>query len=398
MGKLKRSTSNQDLRGGYTTGACAAAAARAAVRGLIDGQVSHQVSIQIPNREWVNFTLARTEIVANQNAAKDAVAARSERCNVNRAAINSVLCGVIKDAGDDPDCTHGLEIQCQARLVKAPGIHLKGGLGVAVVTKPGLELPVGEPAINPVPRANIIEMARLEWLNASELWQDHYGVELTIIVPSGRVAAKETINERLGLIGGISILGTRGTVKPYSTSAFAASVRQSIQIAQANGLSHVALTTGSRSEKAAQQLLPRLEPMALIQAGDFIGVGLRAAKRYGLASVTLVVMIGKMGKLISGRMMTHVSGHRIDFTRMAVLAEQSGMPSELCQQIAQANTGRHVLDLVRKHSPEHYFNRLCDEAKAHASHYITDALAIDVVLVDFNGEPLGRSACSRSHL
>ncbi|WED24654.1 cobalt-precorrin-5B (C(1))-methyltransferase [Vibrio sp. JC009] len=363
MGKLKRSKHNEELRHGYTTGACAAAAARAAVRMLIQQTPFSHIEIQLPNRDFVTFELCRLE------------------------GAEEVTAGIIKDAGDDPDCTHGLEIQCSARRISEPGIFLKGGKGVATVTLPGLELPVGEPAINPVPRANILEMAKLEWQKADE----QTGLELTISVPGGEKAAKETISERLGLIGGISILGTRGTVKPFSTSAYAASVRQSVQIARANGSEHLVLTTGGRSEKAAMALLPDLPDMAFIQAGDFIGVGLRASKRYSVTRVTLVTMIGKMGKLVSGRMMTHVSGHAIDFQRLSELAKEEGLSASLCGEITCANTGRHVLNLVRDNNEQSFLNRLCRETQAHANRYTADALEIDVILIDFDGKELARS-------
>ncbi|MCW8329122.1 cobalt-precorrin-5B (C(1))-methyltransferase [Photobacterium sp. SDRW27] len=364
MGKLKRSRKNSDLRGGYTTGACAAAAARAAVRKLVSQAHFSEIEIELPNRELATFELARLD------------------------GIDEVVAGVIKDAGDDPDCTHGLEIQCIARWKNSPGIQLIGGKGVATVTLPGLELAVGEPAINPVPRKNIYEMAELEWLKASALLREEIGIELEVCVPGGEEAAKQTINDRLGLLGGISILGTRGTVKPFSTSAFAASVRQSIEIARANGREHVVLTTGSRSEKAAMKLLPELSDLAFIQAGDFIGVGLRAAKRYEIQQVTLVAMIGKMAKLVSGRMMTHVSGHAIDFGQLSALAREENIPQSVCEQISSANTGRHVLEMVRKLNAQSYLNRLCREAHEHANQYTTEALDIQVLLIDFDGNLL----------
>lgn len=364
MGKLKRSRNKSDLRGGYTTGACAAAAARAAARKLFSQEHFFEIEIELPNRELATFQLARLE------------------------GVDEVIAGVIKDAGDDPDCTHGLEIQCIARWKNSPGIHIIGGKGVATVTLPGLELAVGEPAINPVPRKNIYEMAELEWLKASALLREEIGIELEICVPGGEEAAKQTINDRLGLIGGISILGTRGTVKPYSTSAFAASVRQSIEIAKANGSEHVVLTTGSRSEKAAMKLLPELSALDFIQAGDFIGVGLRAAKRYEIKQVTLVAMIGKMAKLVSGRMMTHVSGHAIDFKQLSHLAREENIPQSVCENISLANTGRYVLDLVRNLDSQSYLNRLCREAHEHANQYTTEALDIHVLLIDFDGSLL----------
>jgi cobalt-precorrin-5B (C1)-methyltransferase len=377
VGRLKRSTHHGELRGGYTTGAAAAAAARAAVRRLLGAQPFSDIEITLPNGQQATFALARLEFAAV--------------CQQASPLGEAVIAGVIKDAGDDPDCTHGLEIQCQARWHSEPGLHLKGGQGVATVMLPGLELSVGEAAINPVPRANILAMVSLE-VERSQTPLRAAGIELTISVPHGEVVAKETSNERLGLIGGISILGTRGTVKAYSTSAFAASVRQAIQIAAANGLQQVVLTTGSRSEQAAMPLFSQLPELAFIQAGDFIGIGLRAAKRYGLKQVSLVVMIGKMAKLVSGRMMTHVSGHAIDFAQLAIWAEQENLAPSLCQAIATARTGRHVLDLLREQRAEHYLARLCTEAQVQASRYVAGALEVDVQLIDFDGRVLARSA------
>jgi cobalt-precorrin-5B (C1)-methyltransferase len=362
MSKLKRSASSKDLRSGFTTGACAAAAARAAVRALITSKTFLNIEIRLPNRDWVTFPVFRLD------------------------HQEGVLVGIIKDAGDDPDCTDGLEIQCTACFVEQPGIHIYGGIGVATVTKAGLELTVGEPAINPVPRANIIEMVSTEltMLNISQ------GISLTISVPNGEKAAKDTINERLGLIGGISILGTRGTVKPYSTSAFAASVRQSIQLAAANQCQHVVLTTGSRSEKAAIKLNPRLDLMAFIQAGDFMGIGLRASKRYQVNQVTAVAMIGKLGKLVSGKFMTHVSGHKINFSFLSELAKQEGIPLSVCSEINNANTGRQVLDILKRVYDAGIYSlpfleRLCKETQIKANLYTADKLDITIILIDFDG-------------
>ncbi|TCS39042.1 cobalt-precorrin-5B (C(1))-methyltransferase [Reinekea marinisedimentorum] len=369
MGQLKRSAKRTDLRSGYTTGACAAAAARAAVYALLTGHAISKIGITLPNKAQASFQLARLDIHQT-----------------------GVLAGVIKDAGDDPDCTHGLEIQCFAAWQEQQGFKLTGGEGVATVTLPGLELPVGEPAINPVPRQNILAMADEEWRSHPAHLRQASGVRLTIGVPGGEEAAKQTINERLGLLGGISILGTRGTVKPYSTSAFASSVRQSVQVAATNGLAEVVLTTGSRSEKAAMNLYPHIPAIGLIQAGDFIGIGLRSAKRYRLQRVALVVMIGKLSKLVSGRMMTHVSGYAIDFGQLSAIAEECHLPVKIVDQIAQANTGRYVLDCVRDQPQgDQFLNRLCYEAWQHAKQYINNALYVEVTLIDFNGDQLASS-------
>ncbi|MGF1723771.1 cobalt-precorrin-5B (C(1))-methyltransferase [Photobacterium nomapromontoriensis] len=372
--QVKRSKHREELRTGYTTGACAAAASRAAVRALLTGQSVSMISIILPNQEEASFQLCRLEH-------------HSE----------GVLAGVIKDGGDDPDCTHGIEIQCFASWSRSAGIHIDGGVGVAKVTLPGLELPVGMAAINPVPRKNIHEMAWDEWQQHATIAYastkcDQRGLRLEIRVPEGETCAKQTISERLGLIGGISILGTRGTVKPYSTSAFSASVRQSVQVARANQLNHVVLTTGSRSERAAMSMMTSLGPMAFIQAGDFVGVGLRAAKRYGIERITVVAMIGKLGKLVAGHMMTHVSGHEIHFKQLADIAATLGADPLLCQRIASANTGRHVLEIVREQDDQQqcdaYLQALCQQAALHASAYIAEQVSVDVRLIDFDGRLL----------
>lgn len=389
--QVKRSKHRGELRSGYTTGACAAAASRAAVRALLTGQTVSMITITLPNQTQASFQLCRLEHHAG-----------------------GVLAGIIKDGGDDPDCTHGIEIQCFASWSPSAGIDIDGGVGVAKVTLPGLELPVGMAAINPVPRKNIHEMAWQEWQahlahSPADMAHNPLGLKLEIRVPEGEACAKQTISERLGLIGGISILGTRGTVKPYSTSAFSASVRQSVQVASANQLKHVVLTTGSRSERAAMNMLTALDSMAFIQAGDFVGVGLRAAKRYDVERVTVVAMIGKLGKLVAGHMMTHVSGHAINFVQLADIAAQQGADAALCQRIANANTGRHVLDLVREHylaqqpasvgqhQCDAYLQALCQQAALHASAYVAERVVIEVRLIDFDGTLLAGNSNSNSN-
>ncbi|MGR5154276.1 cobalt-precorrin-5B (C(1))-methyltransferase [Photobacterium swingsii] len=375
--KVKRSKKRSDLRSGFTTGACAAAASRAAAHTLLTGLLPSFVTITLPNLESATFAIARLEVHAE-----------------------GVLAGIIKDAGDDPDCTHDAEIQCFARWRDQAGISLDGGIGVARVTLPGLELPVGQPAINPVPRANILDMVQLEWnLNVDTKPSNgcQQGIALEIRVPDGEERAKETIGPRLGLIGGISILGTRGTVKPYSTSAFSASVRQSVQIANANQQNHVVLTTGSRSEKSAMAMLPHLDGICFIQAGDFVGVGLRASKRYQVQTVTVVAMIGKLAKMVAGHMMTHVSGRAIDFQLLADLAVQAECSADLCQQIRDANTGRHVLDLWRETSPQAFLDLLCQQAAEHAAVYVDHYLDIEFRLIDFDGRLLAMHRSPSHH-
>lgn len=376
--KVKRSKNKSDLRSGFTTGACAAAASRAAVQTLLTGQKPDYISITLPNGEPATFEVAFIQ------TSNDAVTA-----------------SIVKDAGDDPDCTHEAHIQSIARWHSEPGFHIDGGVGVARVTLPGLELPVGQAAINPVPRKNILDMVILEWNQATSQQKKHVGISLEICVPDGEDRAKETIGPRLGLIGGISILGTRGTVKPYSTSAFSASVRQSVQIAKQNGQNHLVLTTGSRTEKSAMAMLPSYDSMCFIQAGDFVGVGLRAAKRYQVSKITVVAMIGKLGKMVAGHMMTHVSGKAIDFSLLADLAIQSGASSEFTEAVSQANTGRHVLDTWKEAQsgqeiPNYDFlTLLCKQAAEHAAVYVKHHVSIEFKLIDFNGDLLAEHLCSK---
>ncbi|ARP37244.1 cobalt-precorrin-6A synthase [Vibrio syngnathi] len=376
--KVKRSKNKSDLRSGFTTGACAAAASRAAVQTLLTGQQPDYISITLPNGEPATFKVAFIQ------TSNDAVTA-----------------SIVKDAGDDPDCTHEAHIQSIARWHSDPGFHIDGGVGVARVTLPGLELPVGQAAINPVPHKNILDMITLEWNQSTDGQRKSAGISVEICVPDGEERAKETIGPRLGLIGGISILGTRGTVKPYSTSAFSASVRQSVQIAKQNGQDHLVLTTGSRTEKSAMAMLPTYDSMCFIQAGDFVGVGLRAAKRYQVSKVTVVAMIGKLGKMVAGHMMTHVSGKSIDFSLLADLATQSGASSEFSEAVSQANTGRHVLDTWKEaqsgqETPNYDFlTLLCKQAAEHAAVYVKHHVSIEFKLIDFNGDLLAEHLCSK---
>ncbi|WP_417347237.1 cobalt-precorrin-5B (C(1))-methyltransferase [Ferrimonas sp.] len=360
--RIRRSRHRGELRRGYTTGACATAASLAALQWLCRGEPSapERVTIQLPIGELAGFDVIPQSLEPGR-----------------------ACCAVIKDAGDDPDCTHGAVITATLELEDQPGIRFEAGEGVAVVTLPGLELAVGEPAINPVPRKMMREHL-LPLLQQSGL----SGARVSISIPGGEVLAEQTIGRRLGLVGGLSILGTRGTVNPYSTSAYAASVRQSIQVARAQGLEQVVLTTGSRTEKAAMSQHPDLTDTAFVQVGDFTGVGLRAAARYGVRRLELVTMIGKLCKLVSGTMMTHVSGRPIDFDLMARLATDHCQDGALVDQIRQANTGRHILELVRGVLPQSYLQSLCAEAARHCADYSHNAFLVSVRLVDFDGSTL----------
>jgi cobalt-precorrin-5B (C1)-methyltransferase len=215
-----------------------------------------------------------------------------------------------------------------------PGLRLEGGVGVGVVTRPGLGLEVGGPAINPVPR----QMIRANLGDVVDL--DARGLVVTISVPDGEQRAKKTTNARLGILGGISILGTTGVVRPFSTESWRASVVQAVHVMAAQGEPTLVLATGGRTEKAAMRLLPDLPEVCFVEVGDFTGAALRAATELGLREVVFVGMAGKLTKLASGVLMTHYTKSRVD---LQVLAELS--PEPLRDEVAAANTARHAYEM-----------------------------------------------------
>src|SRR6478735_5368022 len=291
-------------REGFTTGACAAAAAKAATRVLVRGELFEAIESTLPNGRRHTFAL--------------------ERCELNDEVAR---CSILKDAGDDPDCTHGAEIVAEVRLASEDEIVLEGGEGVATVTKPGLGLDVGAPAINPVPRRNIIEMVRDELLHAKAP-----GARVTISVPGGEELAKQTINARLGLLGGISILGTTGVVKPYSTAAYKASVVQAIDVARRRQIETLVLTTGGKSEAYAMRLFPELPEEAFIQVGDFVGVGVKHCARRQAGRAIVVGMIGKLSKMADGKTMTHAAGSEVNMELLAGIAHDLAADPEVVAQ------------------------------------------------------------------
>ncbi|HTT74899.1 MAG TPA: cobalt-precorrin-5B (C(1))-methyltransferase [Candidatus Binataceae bacterium] len=348
-------------RTGFTTGACSAAAAKAAARCLVTETMLAEIETTLPNQANVTFALARCEI-RGQGA----------------------VCSVIKDAGDDPDCTHGAELIAEVELKRAPGVTIVGGLGVAKVTKSGLGLEVGAPAVNPIPRRNITEMIEAEL--ATNMYR---GAVVTISVPRGEEMAKETINARLGLIGGISILGTTGIVRPYSTAAFKASVIQAIDVARARGVNQVVLTTGGKSESYAMQLLGDLPEEAFIQMGDFVGIAVKHCARRKLEIATIVGMIGKLSKMADGKMQTHAAGSEVNMTLLARLADEVGAPAAVCEQILSANTARHVLEICQATGVTGLTAMICRRVAEHVERHAGGSLQVNAFLIDFNGTPLG---------
>jgi cobalt-precorrin-5B (C1)-methyltransferase len=358
-----------DLREGFTTGACAAAATAAAVRALVSGQPVADITIDLPARSHVTFALVRCEFAGNR-----------------------VTCGVIKDAGDDPDVTHGAEIQATVEWLAAPEIVIAGGEGVGVVTKPGLPVEVGEPAINPVPR----RMIRQAVVAEAGAWLETRGVRVTISVPSGAALAKETFNPKLGIIGGISILGTTGIVKPFSRSAYRASLYVELKVAAQNGVRHAVFTTGARSEEYARQRYPHLPDLAFLQVGDHMDYALKQARRLKLAQVTISTMIGKVSKMAQGRFQTHVSEGTIDHDFLAGAVAQLGGDDSLVGQVRAANTAQHVQKILHRANLPGLEKLLTQQAAAQAFDFIGGACGVEVLCFDLHGELLGEGRESQS--
>lgn len=355
-------------RTGYTTGSCAAAAATAATQALIGGAPVTNVTIDLPNGMRASFTPVEWELTHD-----------------------SARCCIVKDAGDDPDVTHGALICARVRWHAVPGVHLEGGYGVGRVTLPGLGLEVGGPAINPVPRAQIIGNVSA----AAGALLATRGLEVIIEVPEGPELARRTLNPKLGIIGGISILGTSGIVKPYSTSAWRAAVIQAVELAAQHHLERVVLTTGSRTEKYAQRLFPDLPELAFAELSVFTGAGLRAALESGVRAVVFVSMIGKLVKTAQGHLTTHVAGNQVDLEFLARIAAESGAAPAVVEQIRQATTARHFYEICLAHGLYTPFARLVELALDVCYRFIDGAMDLEVILVDFEGQVLARAARPR---
>ena len=361
-------------RTGYTTGSNAAAAAKAATIALLTGEWPTKVAITLPIGETA--TMTPVEIDAGQNWAS---------------------CCMVKDAGDDPDVTHGALICARVEKTATSGITLDGGEGVGRVTLPGIGLPVGDPAINPVPRQQIRENVAdgvYEILGKdSDDLGDELGLSVVISVPAGESLAEKTLNARLGILGGISILGTTGKVFAYSTASWKASVIQAVEVAAFNNAQKVVMSTGGRSERFGMDIFPELPKVAFVQLSIFTGAGLETCVQHGVKSAVFVGMMGKMIKTAQGHMTTHVAGNQVDFEFLAQICRDVDAPQALIDAVLAANTGRHFLELCTEHNFLDPVARVTEVAYDECEKFVADlggTLELDVILVDFNGNILAR--------
>lgn len=257
---------------------------------------------------------------------------------------------------------------------------------MGLITKPGLGLAVDGPAINPVPRKNITAMV----MEAAGAVLERKGLRVVISVPRGEEMAKKTISARLGIMGGISILGTTGIVVPFSTAAYRASIDQGIDVTLTAGYDHVVLTTGSRSEEFAMRLLPELKEEAFIQMGDFVGHTLKYAAKKGIKKVSICGMPGKMSKIAAGKMMTHVKGSQVDMALLSRIAEECGASGPVVEEMRRANTARHVSEMIAQHGIAGFFDKVCRKVCEACRAHVSDALAVECLLTDFDGKLMGR--------
>ncbi len=352
------------LRTGYTTGTTATAATKAALAALVSGRPVDQVTVSLPKGRTATLKIAwmKTE---------------GER----------VTCAAVKDGGDDPDVTHGAEICSTVSFSENAGaINIDGGKGVGRVTKPGLGLAIGRAAINPTPMKMLVQAVNEV---ARDALKDK-GVDVVISVPKGEELASKTDNPRLGIMGGISILGTTGIVLPYSTASFAASIRQRLDVAIAMGADTAVLTTGGRSEDFAKALFPSLPEHSFVQMGDFAGYSVKQCAMKKIKKVVIAGFIGKLTKMAMGVKQTHVRGSHVSLDFMAGLAEQCGAPSSVIAEIKKANTARHAGEIVARNNVPGYFALLCKKVHEHMSEHTKGELDLQVVMFEFDGKILAR--------
>ena len=361
MSEIERS--RQKLRTGFTTGTCATAASKAALVSIISKTKLDSINVSLPKEKKITINIASCEF--NEKKSR---------------------CSVIKDGGDDPDVTHGAEIFADLEITNKIGeIEIDGGYGVGRVTKPGLGLDVGSAAINPTPKKMMIE-------NLIEVGNDvlqKYGIRVVISVPRGEEIGPKTDNPRLGIIGGISILGTTGIVIPYSTASFAASIRQILDVNVAMGNNTVVLTTGGRSEDFARKEI-KLADHGFVQMGDFSGYTIQQCAKKSIRKVHVAGFIGKLTKIAMGVKQTHVKGSKVDMEFMARIAENCSADSEAVSDIKKANTARHVQEIIIKNEIGGFFTSICKHAYEQMSKQSENRVEIDVILFDFDGSILGR--------
>jgi cobalt-precorrin-5B (C1)-methyltransferase len=358
------------LRRGWTTGTCATAAAKAAYTALLTGAFPDPVEVTLPGGGRPTFALATTA-----------------------KADGTATAGVVKDAGDDPDVTHGaLVLATVRRSVAGSGVVFRAGEGVGTVTRPGLPLPPGEPAINPVPR----QMIRAAIAEVAEAQGATGDVEIEIAIPGGEALAAKTLNGRLGIVGGLSILGTTGIVVPYSCSAWIHSIHRGIDVARAAGLTHIAGATGAASE-AAVKTLHGLHDTALIDMGDFVGGMLKYVRSHPVPRVTVAGGVGKMTKLAQGLLDLHSRRGSVDLAILAELAKGVGGSEALAARVLASNTAAEAFAHAERDGIA-LGDAVARAAHATAANVVAGKpIEIEIAVFDRDGRLVGHAPFAPAH-
>jgi cobalt-precorrin-5B (C1)-methyltransferase len=358
------------LRTGFTTGTAAAAATKGALTSILNGKAPARVRIELLTGDDIFISI--------------------HRCD--RKSDVEATCTVIKDAGDDPDVTHKAEIGATVKIIgdkkhlppkksDLRQVIIVGGHGVGRVTKPGLEVAPGEPAINPGPQKMIHQAVA----DVFEKYRRHDRVRVEVFVPEGKKLAEKTLNARLGILGGISILGTTGIVRPMSHDAFIATIESALSVARATELDHVVMTTGRRSERFAQSYWPGFSDEAFIQIGDFFKMSMVCASDLGFEHITLAVFFGKASKMAQGIPHTHAAKARLTMNKLYEWSIALTGDKQFSKRILAANTARHAFDMIKEDRPEIISlvgRKIVDSAKA----FTSANMAVDSVIFDYNGE------------
>jgi len=351
------------LRKGWTTGACATAGAVAAYEGLITGKFPDPVTVRLPRGDTPAFALNREERFGE----------------VARV-------GIIKDAGDDPDVTHGAEIITEVHKGQpGSGVTFHAGEGVGIVTLPGLPLDVGEPAINPKPR----EMIHDNLMAAADRLDGFRDIAVTVSIPMGDMMALKTMNGRLGIKGGLSVLGTTGIVVPYSCASWIHSIHRGVDVARAAGINHIAAATGSTSEAAVKKLYG-LSEQALIDMGDFAGGLLKYLREHPVEKLTIASGFGKMSKLAQGHMDLHSSRSEIDLPALARTAGVLGADDALRREIVDANTAVGAQKMCAERGIP-LGDAVARQAREVALAVLSGGVDVEVIVYDRQGKLVGRT-------
>lgn len=408
------------LRCGFSTGTAACAASMAALRQLLTGSAPSAVAVRLPTGVYLPISIAE--------------------CGVESGSARAT---VIKDGGDDPDVTNRARIRAEVRIVengqgsgaavthpgcavsgisgqdqgageRAGGIFLIAGEGVGIATKPGLPVAPGEPAINPVPRAMFSENLPRELTASSpDIIRDRavessreggmrpsvfipfdaalaarlqgISMEVTLDIPGGEALARHTLNPRLGIVGGLSILGTTGIVKPFSHEAYEETIRAAMGVAACNGCKGVVLSTGGKSERFARGMLPGEPVEGFVQIADFFSFSVREACRFGFGWIVHSVFFGKAVKMAQGHDYTHAHSATLDLELVAKIAKGLGYDEAFRRELAGANTARHALEIIEKRGALEIVHTVAAQALERSAALAGNAMSVRLLLFNFEG-------------